>query len=200
MTEEDDLLAFEYALGTAMDRDAVSHRIARDPDFAAQVQTWELRLSSLNDGYAEVPPPALLPAIEGRLFGSMSRRRVFSVIGGLLAASVAAFAVMPLWQDAPVETRLTAPDQPLEVSASVDDGVLRLARIAGPDAPAGRSYEAWIIRPESAPVSIGLLRDRIETSANLPDGSVVAISVEPQGGSPTGQPTGPVILSAALEI
>lgn len=200
MTEEDDFLAFEYALGTATARDAVGDRIAHDSNFAAQVQAWELRLSSLNDEYAEAPPPALLPIIEGRLFGHMSRRRVFAAVGGLLAASVAAIAVLPLWQPAPVETRLMSPDQTLEISAVVTGGVLRLTRVAGPEAPAGRAYEAWIIRPESAPVSIGLLQDGIETAADVPEGSVVAISIEPQGGSPIGQPTGPVILSATLKI
>jgi anti-sigma-K factor RskA len=37
-----------------------------------------------------------------------------------------------------------------------------------------------------------------EIAAALRQGTVLAISVEPAGGSPTGQPTGPVIASGAL--
>ena len=36
--------------------------------------------------------------------------------------------------------------------------------------------------------------------ANLPaTGSTLAISIEPRGGSPTGQPTGPVVAAGTLE-
>lgn len=201
MTEADDILAFEYVLGTAPDRDGIEARIARDPDFAAQVQAWERRLSSLNDGYPDVPAPPLLPGIEARLFGRPQHRRAFFAMGGLLAASVVGLLVVPLWQGAPEDIRMTAPDRSLTVTASVDDGVVRLAQVSGPAAPTGQSYEAWIIRPDSPPVSIGVLQDVIEAAVpDLPDGTVVAISLEPPGGSPTGQPTGPVILSARLKI
>lgn len=201
MSEDDDLLAFEYALGTAEDRDGIAARLARNPEFAEQVRAWEMRLSSLNDGYAEVPAPAFLPKIEARLFGNQQRRRAFFAMGGLLAASVVGLLAVPLWQGAPEDIRMKAPDQSLTVSASVDDGVVRLAQVSGPTAPAGRSYEAWIIRPDSPPVSIGVLQDAIEAAVpDLPDGTIVAISLEPHGGSPTGQPTGPVILSARLKI
>jgi anti-sigma-K factor RskA len=70
---------------------------------------------------------------------------------------------------------------------------------------AGKSYELWAL-PDSggAPVSLGLMpvegtADRELTEAQrtaLLGASKVAISVEPEGGSTTGAPTGPVIIVA----
>jgi anti-sigma-K factor RskA len=70
--------------------------------------------------------------------------------------------------------------------------------------PAGKSYELWMLpTPTSKPVSLGVLgreaRQVIElteaASKMIPGIWGMAISVEPTGGSPTGQPTGPVIYS-----
>lgn len=61
-------------------------------------------------------------------------------------------------------------------------------------------HELWIIAPNANPVSLGLLQDRplVVTYPEPPAGFVFAVSVEPEGGSPTGQPTGPVILTAEV--
>ena len=56
--------------------------------------------------------------------------------------------------------------------------------------------------PGAAPVSLGLLRDD-PLSVRYPAwlaGWVLAVSVEPEGGSPTGAPTGPVILTAEMAV
>ena len=68
-------------------------------------------------------------------------------------------------------------------------------------APKGRSLELWMIPPGGAPQALGgIPADR---SAKMPmpeafDGEgdtpiVLAVSLEPTGGSPTGRPTGPVV-------
>jgi anti-sigma-K factor RskA len=71
----------------------------------------------------------------------------------------------------------------------------------------GRDHELWLIAREgAAPVSLGIVRGatprRMPISAALrgavaPD-AIVALSVEPAGGSPTGSPTGPVIASGPV--
>ncbi|HYF58675.1 MAG TPA: anti-sigma factor, partial [Burkholderiaceae bacterium] len=74
--------------------------------------------------------------------------------------------------------------------------------VAGP----AQSYELWLIPAEGgAPVSVAVLGDlaaRIELPAaireRLRPGAKLAVSVEPAGGSPTGGPTGPVILAGAI--
>ena len=69
--EDDDAAAAEYVLGVqdAADRAGVEQRIRSDAAFARRIADWEYRLSGLNGGFAEVPAPDLLPAIEARLFG-----------------------------------------------------------------------------------------------------------------------------------
>jgi len=69
-----------------------------------------------------------------------------------------------------------------------------------------RVPELWLIPPGSKPLPLGVLpSDRptqIAISATFADrarqDADLAVSLEPPGGSPTGQPTGPVIGSGKL--
>jgi anti-sigma-K factor RskA len=65
---------------------------------------------------------------------------------------------------------------------------------------AGRSLELWALPRGAQPRSLGLVSDqkailRLAAAADqsLGDVPALAVSLEPQGGSPTGQPTGPVL-------
>lgn len=71
----------------------------------------------------------------------------------------------------------------------------------------GKSYELWILpRASGKPVSLGLLPRNGRLQRRLTDAqrtllagaAQVAVSVEPLGGSPTGQPTGPVVIVAPI--
>jgi len=91
-------------------------------------------------------------------------------------------------------------------SLSADGRTLRLraARpvLAGPR----QSYELWLIPAEGgAPVSLAVLGQLdaqlavpAAQSGRLRAGAKLAVSVEPAGGSPTGAPTGPVILAGEI--
>ncbi len=61
-------------------------------------------------------------------------------------------------------------------------------------------HELWIIAPDAAPVSLGLLADGPLTVQYPmpPRGWTLAVSIEPAGGSPTGAPTGPVIIATEI--
>jgi anti-sigma-K factor RskA len=82
--------------------------------------------------------------------------------------------------------------------------VLHAARpvLAGP----AQSYELWLIPVEGgAPLSLAVLGNldaRVPVapahSKRLVPGAKLAISIEPAGGSPTGGPTGPVIVSGQI--
>jgi len=222
----DDHVAAEYVLGVlpVEERRALTRRIASDPDFARLVEAWEARLSPLNDGYDQVMPAALVKqALDARLFG-----RAASVIPkpgllqslafwrGLAAAALAAFLIavaIPVLKPAN-----TAPDTRLIASLASDKSDIRylaaydartseigLSHIAG-DRMAGHDFELWIIKGNDPPVSLGIIP--IGASAHLAvtpahrdlisSGALFAISLEPHGGSPTGQPTGPVVASGDL--
>ena len=75
--------------------------------------------------------------------------------------------------------------------------------IAGP----AQSYELWLIPANGKPVSVAVLGS-LDARFELPPmhrgrllpGAQLAVSTEPAGGSPTGQPTGPVILAGPIGI
>ncbi|WP_051362067.1 anti-sigma factor [Solimonas soli] len=72
-----------------------------------------------------------------------------------------------------------------------------------PAAVAGHDVELWLIT-DAGPVSLGLLpvsgelRRALPAHLPLAAGRTLAVSLEPQGGSPTGKPTGPVLTTAAI--
>lgn len=82
---------------------------------------------------------------------------------------------------------------------------LLLTPINAQNIAADRSLELWAISPGGKPHSLGLLNTQQPTqlalAAKMPDaGFTLAISLEPHGGSPTGQPTGAVLYSGAMAL
>ena len=75
-----------------------------------------------------------------------------------------------------------------------------------PEPQSTSDYELWVLRDDGMPVSLGLLPQtgerELTLSANAIDalgrGEVLAVSLEPLGGSPADVPTGPVLYTAAL--
>jgi anti-sigma-K factor RskA len=204
----DDALAAEYVVGVLdlAERLAVERRIATDAPFASCVTAWENRLAGMNEAFVPAPPPAdLLPRLESRLFAAKAetaRPRWFGWLAGALTAAVlvlAVYAVLPARQAALLVTLATA-DQSLVYQAAFRGEELTVNRVSGAAAPEGQVHELWIIAPDAAPVSLGLLGAEPLNLAypEPPAGWVLAVSVEPAGGSPTGAPTGPVILTAEI--
>jgi anti-sigma-K factor RskA len=68
-------------------------------------------------------------------------------------------------------------------------------------APAGKTYEAWVIRGKRAPVPAGLFHGGgttfVPIEGKVRKGSVVAVTVEPAGGSPA-PTTKPFAVSATV--
>lgn len=75
-----------------------------------------------------------------------------------------------------------------------------------PTQQVAKDYELWILRDDGVPVSLGVLPQSGAASLSLADsavdalqrGSVLAVSLEPAGGSPQATPTGPVLYTATL--
>lgn len=226
--EQDDLLAAEYVLGTqpAAERRAARERAEVDGAFAARVSAWKERLSPLNAGYDEAPAPDLLPQIEARLFDDVAAPGMaapasparggllgrlaggFGWRGGALASALAAavvFLAVVFWPPAPapavLQADLTTEEADLQFTARWDpvDGQLAMTRVTGEPAPEGQDYELWLIGEDGVPRSLGLLREPVTQLATvLAPGVTLAISLEPEGGSPEPAPTGPVLAAAAI--
>ncbi|MCW3478712.1 anti-sigma factor [Neisseriaceae bacterium JH1-16] len=69
------------------------------------------------------------------------------------------------------------------------------------DLPAGKVLELWALRRDGTPRSLGLLQGkapRVSVTRPLSDAVQLAVSIEPEGGSPEDKPTGPVVYTGSL--
>lgn len=212
---DDRILAAEYVLGllSAADRRRVEERLGGDTALRAEVAQWEESFAALTDPIPEVAPPdSLWRGISAALdapANAAPKRRGFGILGyalgGVLAAGLAWVVINSgvMTPAAPeYQARIAAEDNAILFAAAydVDTGQLDLRRQAGA-AAAGRSLEFWLIAPNEAPVSVmvwpaGAQAETVQLPADLAaklPGAVLAISDEPEGGSPTGQPTGAVL-------
>lgn len=226
--EGDDVLAAEYVLGvqTAEERAGVQRRVEESRDFAALVDRWEHRFWPLAAEFPEVAPPAGVKAkIDRLLFSSASSARPVErggfwsslavwrtlAIGSL--AALAAFVAVPFLNPPEPESReqmvasLAAEGSDVHYLVMFDGetGQVGLSHVSGKPAT-GRDFQLWVIKGTQAPKSIGLVPGGQTARITLPTpiadvmekGDVFAISLEPAGGSPTGQPTGPVVAAGGL--
>jgi anti-sigma-K factor RskA len=224
-TEDRDLLAAEYVLGTldARQSAAVEAALATDPTLAASVAAWTRRLAPLTRlAPPEAPPPDLWDRIEARLPGAArppaapARRSWFWqgwAIGASLAAAVfAGLAFLPRAEKPAYMTVLVSDRAaPAWIAQADRQGGITLAAVRPafgepqPTTPDGRVMQLWGQRPgEATPTSLGLLprtpgRVTFPAPALRPvNDMLIAISLEPEGGSPTGQPTGPILFFGRL--
>lgn len=213
------LLAAEYALGgldVAEMREAEASA-ARDPAFAEAVAYWQYRLAPLASLVAPVtPPPELWSRLALATGGSalLQRRsgsgvwKTATAFATAIAAGLALFAFLPRPPNAVVEpARFAAALAPVASPARFlaearADGSITVTSLDGTRAPAGRDFELWALPPgATAPVSLGILPPsaRVITPAQRAAAQTqLLVSDEPAGGSPTGAPTGAVVLGGRL--
>lgn len=223
----DEILAAEYVVGVlpADERQAASRRIDSEAAFARLVDQWEVHLAPMANAYQPVEPPATVkPAIDRRLFtGSASA----APAGGLWASlafwrglTTAALAAVVIYAAVPfINPPAEAPQMRLVASLAADNSDVRylavydsahsqvsLSHVSGERA-SDRDFELWMIEGQNPPVSMGVVPTGAtahiaitpEIREKLASGAVLAISLEPTGGSPTGQPTGPVVAAGDLK-
>jgi anti-sigma-K factor RskA len=218
---EDELIAAEYALGvlSGAERDDAERRVAREAAFANLVAVWEERLAPWASEIAEVTPApgawdaivAALPAPPPKkagLWNSIAFWRGFALASAVAAAClVAVFYFGAVGRNEPLVAAIDGGGHHHFVATvDIGRGTIAVAPAAFV-ADATRVPELWLIPSDGKPRPLGLLRaDRIVAIAVPADlapltvkNAVLAVSLEPPGGSPTGQPTGPVIATGKLE-
>jgi anti-sigma-K factor RskA len=225
--DRSDLTAAEYVLGllSAEDRRAAEFRIASEPKFAAEVAFWEARLGGLAESVAPVMPPAgVWQSIERRLsasivtaperssiWNSLNFWRTFAIASaGLAAASMAGLVYLARVPSLgpPLLAQLNAESGQASFVAAVNKGgdsltIVPAALLSGDQQ---KAFELWLIPPGDKPHSLGLIDPTKPVRITVPESllpqvnrdAVLAVSLEPPGGSPTGQPTGPVIANGKL--
>jgi anti-sigma-K factor RskA len=219
--EEDDVLAAEHALGVLdpPEHEAAERRALADPAFSDRVETWRGRLAALLDGLAPVKAPdhvwprivqglgAAGNVVELRLRRSLMIWRGVSAAAASMAAVMAFVAFWPRPErPAPVMTsEIASAKGPVVYVAMMDPAHHRviLQPVSMTTTP-GRSPELWLIGTDGKPVAIGVAEfgKPVQLRFNkTPTGAeVLAVSIEPVGGSPTGLPTGPVVATGKLQL
>lgn len=208
-------LAAEYALGTLRGRarERLKRWMRDDAELAREVAKWEARLAPLAQAVAPVAPPARVwNALQSRLDGA--RKMSFSVwkalgwmASGAAAALIAVAVLLPAREPAHAAYVAVLSDPKtsravLVATAGQADKVLRLNTLDPSIQVSGRSLELWALPRDGKPKSLGVIGAEraalgLDAPADKALGNVpaLAISLEPPGGSPTGQPTGPVLYS-----
>lgn len=226
MSEEDDMLAAEHALGLA---DA-SAREAGDPAFAAAVEAWRGRFEPWG-GPERAPPPDLWAKIERRLpandpgerdparpwrFATFAASAVAAALLGVIVLRPG--GEVPVTAPAP-QVAVTPPARMMVAALSPERGrgavTVTYDEVAGRmtvtpvgmDA-GGRTPELWVIPADGTPRSLGIIAEKDARTMIVPaqhrtliaGGVIFAVSLEPAGGSPTGAPTGPVVMTGTMSI
>ena len=152
--------------------------------------------------------------------GGNRRWRVLALVASVAACLLLAVTAMLALRPAPEPVRVAVPvagpapliaamaptgkGTPVAAAYDAASGTVRIAGVV--DVPAGRSAELWAIRGTDAPRSLGVMADATRAELTVPAAlrrviaadTVLAISIEPAGGSPSGAPTGPVVAAGKL--
>lgn len=139
--------------------------------------------------------------------------RVTALAFMAIAAGLAAFIVLrppprPIVAEAVVSRPYVAVLSPASGGAAVllavadSNGAIRITPSAAIVVPADRDLELWSLPAGAAkPASLGVLPvSGKSVRANGAEGMQLLVSLEPKGGSPTGQPTGAVVYAGKLAI
>ena len=196
--EDDRVLVAEFALGLlgAAEHDGAARRIAGDAALRQELRLWKLRLAALDREFAETPAPAgAYDRLAARLFPEAPSARTkwwnsLALWRGLAVAGLAV-AVLAVGVDLAPRAPLTGP----ELVAALDAQGSNVKFIA--------FY--WAIKGKNAPVSMGVIPIDAKSNVVMSDaiksgfgpGTVLAVTLEQKGGSPTGAPQGPVVAAGA---
>jgi anti-sigma-K factor RskA len=202
-------------------------RLARaDQALRAEQYFWEARLGRLAARVQPVTPaPTVWISLQRRIQSGSSaplRRSAAArrprpprlVWAGIAMAAALVLAVFvgrqpqapetpPAQQQPAYVAQLKVPDSTMQWSLRFTaDGKMTVSASGDYPQLGAHSMELWWLSPQG-PVALGLLPVQGQGKMTLPKelvaaaGVKLAVSLEPQGGSPTGKPTGPVLTSAA---
>lgn len=214
-------LAKRYVLGTmsARARRRFDQLLMQHRSLAEWVWQWEQLLNPMTDSLPEVTPSQnVWQKITERLGwqNQPGTSRLGWLSGWFTAAAALLVTVVISWQSfqlKPAESPIPAPVNAVAILQTELNKSAWLMQQQGqqvkvtadqvPSSTQSQDFELWML-PQSgkAPVSLGLLPKTGQLAwlkSQMPDelfDAGLAVSVEPKGGSPTGAPTGPVILTA----
>jgi anti-sigma-K factor RskA len=185
-----------------------------DAALAAAVAQWEARLGPMAEAVAPVTPPERLwRQIEARL-SAPARSSWWKTLGIFASGAVAALLAVAILLPRPQAPQglpaayvavLSDPKTQkavLIVSAGRRESALQVKMLDPSIRVAGKSLELWAVPRQGNPRSLGVveaekhaLKLLAPADQALGDIPLLAVSLEPPGGSTTGAPSGPVLYS-----
>ena len=223
MTDNDDVLAAEFAIGLLNpdEAEAVRDRARQDAPLSLRIAWWRDQLTPLAERGAIEPPAAVWHGIQRSLAANdnpptpANRWRSAALAAMSVAAALVVYiGVAPQPQPSVITRTVTAPAPMVamligkggtEVALVVDDQGQMHTTPAVLDAGKG-DPELWVIPADGRPRSLGVFDAHSRSAhgvapamrAMMAEGMTFAVSLEPKGGSPTGSPTGPVVATGKL--
>lgn len=157
---------------------------------------------------AQDPAATLVPfsrpgaARAGGRWNSVSLWRGAAAAASLVAAvALGTLLLAPKPRPELVAVLLVEPGKPGAVVEAFADGRVRLVPLQDLPVPAGRALQVWTLRDRAqGPISVGLMpRARtlpldLGTLPETAPDQLFEITLEPETGSPTGRPTGPILM------
>ena len=214
-------LAAEYVLGTL--RGGARRRFEgwmhQDADLRNTVTEWQQRLSPMAEfAGAVVPPKSVWTGIERRL--NLNPQKVagwkfwlndnlaFWRSLGMVSTGLAAMLMVIVLSNRTVDTPTVSyvatltdekANNAMVVTADARARALDVRLIAGAPVAADKSLHLWAVPKEGKPRSLGVLVDsrgrfKLPDNAISKDVMLLAVTLEPKGGSPDPNgPTGPIL-------
>ncbi|EJM63379.1 anti-sigma factor [Pseudomonas sp. GM48] len=210
-------LAADYAIGLmpATARRRFEQLLLEDAALRAELAQWQESLLSLTDALPEQPVPdrvwqGITARIEPQVLHVPEKRpfwnwlRVTAAVCSLLIAVTLGVLYLP--DDARYSATLVNADAQPAMRVQAHENYLQVEPLTLAAVEPGQSLELWAIPADGKPISLGVIptggKGKVELSetqkALIGKPIALAVSLEPKGGSPTGQPTGPVLYQGAL--
>lgn len=178
----------------------------------------ETRIDSARGASSIAPAKAtgssLSPVRGSSLWSSLAFWRTFGLTaGGLASVLLATFLYLatgprgePVFVAVLTDPRAVATAPPHLVVSMHSPDLLRVRMVRAWQGVEKKSLELWVLPTQGKPRSLGTFTNapgdtmiKITTADPRVQGAyALAVSVEPPGGSPTGQPTGPVVASGSI--
>ncbi|MES2579263.1 MAG: anti-sigma factor [Pseudomonadota bacterium] len=219
-----DMLSVEYILGTLKGaaRIRFEQLLKQRADWSQTFNWWESHIHLLADTVPAVKPPnKVWKNIEARLFNKNATQsnawwKSFAFLSTALAASLATILVLqspkPADEITPAAIALLSTEKAqhgwlLSEKKNANNEVeMEAISLASLETKPDNAFELWLLPADkSKPISLGLLPQQGVAKMKIPAQLIplmapgsLAVSLEPVGGSPTGQPTGAVLYQGKL--
>lgn len=210
-------LAADYAIGlmSLAARRRFEQLLLEDAALRVELARWQENLASLTEALPEhAVPERVWQGITARIEPQelhVPQKRPFwnwlraTVAIGLLVIAVT-LGVIYNRDDARYSATLVSADAQPALKVQAHENYLQVEPLTLAAIDPGQSLELWAIPADGKPISLGVIPAGGKGKVELSDTQKVligkpialAVSLEPKGGSPTGQPTGPVLYQGAL--